>query len=106
MQYLSSPWHFFVALTPPGRLALLISLFWVLIAVFGQFLAPYSINDIGGGPLFGRFSAHYWLGTDYLGRDILTRLLYGSRFPCGLALSAAVLARVAGALLADRTTVV
>ncbi|WP_029686025.1 ABC transporter permease [Tatumella saanichensis] len=100
MKYLSSPWHFFVALTPAGRLGLLISLFWVFIAVFGQTLAPYSINDIGGGPLFGSFTKQNWLGTDYLGRDILTRVMYGSRYSIGLALGAAVLASAVGTLLA------
>ncbi|MBT0726687.1 ABC transporter permease [Rosenbergiella australiborealis] len=100
MKYLRSPWYFFLALTPTGRLGLLISLFWVVIALFGQYVAPYSINDIGAGPMFEGISAHYWLGTDYLGRDILTRIIYGSRYSIGLALTAAILASMVGVLLA------
>ncbi|GAA0485325.1 MULTISPECIES: ABC transporter permease [Tatumella] len=100
MRYLSAAWHFFVALTPAGRLGLLVSLFWVVIAIAGQALAPYPVNDIGAGPLFGGMSAHYWLGTDYLGRDILSRIIAGSRYSIGLALTSAILASVIGTLLA------
>ena len=100
MRDLRLPWFFFKALTPAGRLGLLISLFWVFIAVFGHSLAPYSVNDIGAGPLFGGFSNDYWLGTDYLGRDMLTRIMVGSRYSIGLALTAALLASLLGTLLA------
>ncbi|PIJ45798.1 ABC transporter permease [Tatumella sp. OPLPL6] len=100
MNYLRTPLWFFRALTPAGRLGLILTLFWVFIALFGQTLAPYSINDIGGGPLFGGFSKDYWLGTDYLGRDMLTRIMAGSRYSIGLAFTAAILASAVGILLA------
>jgi len=100
MNYLRTPLWFFFALTPAGRLGLVLTLFWIFIALFGQTLAPYSINDIGGGPLFGGFSKDFWLGTDYLGRDMLTRIMAGSRYSIGLAFTAAILASVVGTLLA------
>ncbi|WKX27635.1 ABC transporter permease [Tatumella ptyseos] len=100
MNYLRTPLWFFFALTPAGRLGLVLTLFWIFIALFGQYLAPYSINDIGGGPLFGGFSKDFWLGTDYLGRDMLTRIMAGSRYSIGLAFTAAILASVVGTLLA------
>ncbi|WP_241649969.1 ABC transporter permease [Rosenbergiella collisarenosi] len=100
MKYLRSLRFFFVALTPAGRTGLLIVMFWILIAVFGQMFAPYSVNDIGAGSLFGGMSKDYWLGTDYLGRDMLTRIMAGSRYSIGLALTAALLASVIGTMLA------
>lgn len=56
-----------------------IVLFWVLVAIFAPILAPHSpfaqdSSAINQGP-----SALYPLGTDQLGRDILSRLIYGSR---------------------------
>lgn len=76
------------------------SLFWLLMAVFGTPLAPHSIDDIGGGPLMGGLTSDNLLGTDYLGRDMLSRILYGAKFSIGLALSAALLASLIGTLLA------
>ncbi len=100
MKYLSTAWSFFQSLRLSGKLGLLVTLFWIVMALVGSNIAPYPVNDIGGGPLFSGFSARFWLGTDYLGRDILTRILYGSRYTLGLALTAAVLASMVGTLLA------
>ncbi|WP_215846454.1 ABC transporter permease [Candidatus Pantoea bituminis] len=100
MNTLLLPWRFFQSLSISGRLGLLMSLFWLLMAVFGNQLAPHNIDDIGGGPLMGGVTADNVLGTDYLGRDMLSRILYGAKFSIGLALSAALLASVIGTLLA------
>lgn len=100
MNTLLLPWRFFVALNVTGRVGLLIVLFWLAMALFGGALAPHSLEDIGSGALFGGFSGEFWLGTDYLGRDILSRILYGARFSIGLALGAALLASLIGTLLA------
>lgn len=100
MKPLSMLWQFLQALSVSGRLGLVISLFWLIMAVFGNSLAPHSVEDIGNGPIFGGFTRHNLLGTDYLGRDILSRVLFGTRFTIGLALTAAVLASITGTLLA------
>lgn len=100
MNSLLLPWRFFQSLTISGRFGLLISLFWVLMAIFGTQLAPHSVEDIGGGPMLGGITADNWLGTDYLGRDILSRILYGAKFSIGLALTAALGASLIGTLLA------
>lgn len=100
MNTLLLPWRFFQSLSWSGRLGLMMSLFWLLMALFGTSLAPHSIDDIGGGPLMGGLTADNLLGTDYLGRDMLSRILYGAKFSIGLALSAALLASLIGTLLA------
>ena len=100
MNTLTLPWRFFQSLSVSGRIGLLITLFWIVMAVFGTALAPHNLEDIGGGPLFGDFSREFWFGTDYLGRDIFSRILFGARYSIGLALSAALLASLVGTLLA------
>jgi len=100
MNTLLLPVRFFQSLSWSGRLGLLMSLFWLLMAAFGTQLAPHNIDDIGGGPLMGGLTPDNLLGTDYLGRDMLSRILYGAKFSIGLALSAALLASLIGTLLA------
>ena len=57
--------------------------------MFGRFVAPYSPTEFVGPP-FSLPAAAYWLGTDFLGRDVLTRVLYGglSVFVLGIAATA------------------
>ncbi|MGV8924438.1 MAG: ABC transporter permease [Ewingella sp.] len=92
--------NFWRSLSTTGRVGLAITLFWLCMAIFGGWLAPYRVEDIAGGGINEGFSRAFLLGTDYLGRDMLTRVLYGARYSIGLALSAAVLASVCGTLLA------
>jgi len=75
--------------------------FVVAMAIFGPWLAPYDPDHQfedgitpAGTPL-GPCGAH-WLGTDALGRDELSRLLYGGRISLAVALSATLLAVVLG----------
>ena len=63
----------------------------VVIAIFGPMLSPYSYADQeliaqNQGP-----SAKYWLGTDDLGRDILTRIMYGARISLTVGVLASLL---------------
>lgn len=71
-------------------------LFWLVIAVVGPFVAPHHEGTIASPDMFASYSAAFPLGTDYLGRDILSRILLGTRFTVGIALAAAVLASVVG----------
>jgi len=79
-----------------GLLGLVIVLFWLLVAFVGPLVAPYKGGALTSTEIFGRYSAAYPLGTDYLGRDMLSRILYGARYTVGLALAAAMLASVIG----------
>jgi peptide/nickel transport system permease protein len=79
-----------------GLIGLLMVAFWLLVAFIGPLVAPYKGGALTSTEIFGRYSAAYPLGTDYLGRDMLSRILYGARYTVGLALAAAVLASVIG----------
>lgn len=69
----------------------------LFLAVFGGLLAPYSVGQIlrEAGP-YDPPSAVALLGTDVLGRDVLSRLLYGAQLTVGVALAATILGFVIG----------
>jgi len=73
---------------------------WLLVAMFGPWLAPHPVGEVVSDNVFDTFSAAYPFGTDYLGRDMLSRILVGARFTVGLALVAAVLSSTLGTSLA------
>jgi ABC-type dipeptide/oligopeptide/nickel transport system permease subunit len=53
--------------------------FFVLAAIFAPFLSPYEPLQTSFSAIRQPPSATYWFGTDELGRDIFTRMLYGAR---------------------------
>ncbi|MFG6433025.1 ABC transporter permease [Roseateles sp. LYH14W] len=95
-----APWrHRLAKFGPTGLCAMAVLIFWVLAAVFGPTLLARS-GAHGGGAVFAPISAQHWLGTDYLGRDILARVIEGARYTVGVAMAATLLASSAGTLLA------
>lgn len=72
---------------------------WVIAALLAPIVAPHDQAAILGDSAFGPMSATAFLGTDYLGRDIFSRLLYGARLTLGLATATTLLAFVGGVLL-------
>ncbi|MFF1514056.1 dipeptide/oligopeptide/nickel ABC transporter permease/ATP-binding protein [Streptomyces sp. NPDC058305] len=72
----------------------------VLVALFAPLIAPHDPLDqlppVGGT---GHPSAGHWMGQDSLGRDILSRLMYGARWSLAVGLGATALALVVGSLL-------
>jgi peptide/nickel transport system permease protein len=91
---------------PLGMLGFLIVFIFLLMVFFAPWIAPYGYEqqDIPNrlqGP-----SSEYWLGTDHLGRDLLSRIVYGARIALGVAIpsvSIALLGGVALGLLAGYT---
>ena len=78
-----------------ARIGLVLTAIVLLVAVFGPFFAPHSPSELAGGSYASPSSA-YPLGTDLLGRDVLSRVLWGGRSVVGYALIATVLAYVVG----------
>jgi peptide/nickel transport system permease protein len=64
--------------TWPARVALSTIVLLLGIAFLGRFLAPHSPTALVGGP-YQPPGDGFWLGTDYLGEDVLSRVLYGGR---------------------------
>ena len=71
---------------------------FLFVAVFAAWIAPYPLDDISGSQWEG-LSAQHWLGTDTIGRDILSRLIFGAQVTIFVALASSVLAFSLGAFL-------
>jgi peptide/nickel transport system permease protein len=91
--------------SPIGMIGLSLLLFWLLLAIFADVL-PIRDPLAQSGPDLLRpalFPApdggHYWLGTDDKGRDILSRLIFGSRLVLFWSIFATVVAYVVGMLM-------
>lgn len=83
-----------------GLLGVVVLAWWLLAALLGPHLLPRELLGSGSAEVFGPMSASHWLGTDYLGRDMLVRVVDGARYTVGLALLATLLASSCGTLLA------
>ena len=88
------------ALPLSGKIGLMLVIFWLAVALFGPMLAPYPVGAFVAYDVFDGQSGAHWLGSDYLGRDVLSRLLSGARYTVGLAAAAALLASMTGTALA------
>ncbi|MDH6170817.1 peptide/nickel transport system permease protein [Variovorax boronicumulans] len=84
-----------------GLLGLVVLLFWALAALLGPWFLSQSGAGMGSSAqVFGPMSAAHWLGTDYLGRDMLALIVEGARYTIGVALMATLLASGTGTTLA------
>lgn len=68
-------------------------------AIFAPWLAPFDPTDTSPRDMLRPPSVEHWLGTDDLGRDVLSRLLHAGRVSLGLALAVAASAVAIGSLL-------
>lgn len=74
-------------------------LFFLFIAVFADVLSPYDRDALDHTALLQGPSAAHWLGTDALGRDTLTRIMYGARVSIIVGVVAVAIACVVGVFL-------
>lgn len=77
----------------------LLALFWLFLAITGPLIAPYAPGEVVSSTVFAPISSAHLLGTDYLGRDVLTRLLFGTRSTVLLCAVATVLSCSTGTFL-------
>jgi peptide/nickel transport system permease protein len=71
---------------------------YVICAVFAPLIAPYGEAEIVGNAYQPR-SAEFWLGTDQIGRDIFSRLIFGARNTIGIALLTTLISFTVGGTL-------
>ncbi len=76
-------------------IGLLLILGYAVVAVFAPLIAPFSETAVVG-PQYHPWAAPHFLGTDALGRDVLSRLIWGARNTVGIALVTTVLAFLIG----------
>ena len=78
-----------------ARLGLLIVTLYALVAILAPLIAPFPESAVVGTK-YMPWAAPHWLGTDALGRDVLSRLIFGARNTVGIALLTTVLAFLLG----------
>lgn len=71
----------------------------VLLVVLAPVIAPYGQNESLGARQFGPPSAQFWFGTDTIGRDLLSRILWGGRVSLFIGIATAISAGVIGTAL-------
>ena len=81
-----------------AAIGLAITVILVFVAVFAPWIAPYPGSQILGG-VWEPSSARFLLGTDNLGRDLLSRMIYGARITVFIGVAATALAFTLGSIL-------
>ncbi len=86
------------SMPPSALIGVLLIILYVTVAVFAGQIAPYAEREVVGAQYL-QWSSDHWLGTDNLGRDMLTRLIYGARNTLAIAFLATTLAFAIGTAL-------
>jgi len=72
--------------------------FFTFIAIFAPFLTPYAPHQVSGPP-YSPPSFQHWMGTDELGQDIMSQVIYGARISLTVGFSVALAATFIGSLV-------
>ena len=92
-------------LTLSAAFGLTVVAIFILVSILTPWLAPYAESANVGGT-WDLPSAKLWLGADQIGRDMLTRMMYGSRMTIGVALAITTLSFFIGIVLGFTSSVV
>ena len=82
-----------------GAIGAAVVVLMILVAVTAPLIAPYDPVAVDFGAMLAPPNAAHWLGTDAFGRDVLSRLIYGSRTALIVGFGAAFVGATAGAVL-------
>lgn len=88
----------FRSIPPSALIGLVLTGSFVFVALVAPWIAPYGMAEIVGD-VWEPFSEQFWLGTDNLGRDLLTRMIYGARTTIFIAAAATAFSFIAGSIL-------
>lgn len=86
-------------LRPAVRFGIVVLALMILISVFAPWIAPYGMDEQDLRKVLQPPSWQHWLGTDNLGRDMLTRIIWGGRVPLMVAAVATLIAATLGVLI-------
>ena len=78
-----------------ARFGMIVIAFYILVAIFAPWIAPYGEAEVFAQP-YAPWGGEHLLGTDQIGRDIYSRMIYGARNTVGIALVTTILAFVIG----------
>jgi peptide/nickel transport system permease protein len=82
-----------------GTFGGIMTLLLLLTAIFANVLAPFGMNETNIADKLMAPSARYWMGTDKLGRDILSRVIFGARISVVVGLAASTLTALGAVVL-------
>lgn len=89
-----------------ARISVCVLISVVLISIFAKFITPYSPDRVFTDSILAHPSGSHLFGTDYAGRDVLSRLLMGGRFSIVIGLCSAFIALFFGAIIGSIAAVV
>lgn len=72
---------------------------YIIVALFAPMIAPHGESEVVSNEPFAVWSDEFWFGTDQLGRDMLSRMIYAARNSMGIAFAATAVAFLTGGLL-------
>ena len=81
-----------------ARFGIIIILFYVILAIFAPVLAPYGQAQVFPSP-YDPWSSKHIFGTDQIGRDVFSRMIYGARNTVGIAVATTILSFLIGGSL-------
>ncbi|HEY1382186.1 MAG TPA: ABC transporter permease [Dongiaceae bacterium] len=96
--WIARTWRVLRKAPPTAWFGLIVIGVYLFVAIFAPMLAPYPETDLVGGA-FEPWGGKFVLGTDQLGRDMLSRLIFGARNSVGIALVTTVLSFTIGSTL-------
>ena len=84
---------------PLGTVGAVITLLLLFTGIFAEFLAPYGANETSTADILLAPSPKYLLGTDNLGRDLLSRIIFGARISLIVGISAATVSTILSTII-------
>ena len=84
---------------PIGTIGLVITLLLLLTGIFADFIAQYGMNETWVGEPLSAPSAEFWFGTDSVGRDVFSRVVYGARVSVIVGLTGAVISTIVSTII-------
>src|ERR1700730_2972970 len=84
---------------PLGAIGGAILFVFMFCAIFADIITVFDPLSVNAGISLARPSAYHWLGADYMGRDVYSRIVYGARISLAVGIGSTALGSVLGALI-------